>query len=106
VSRFVPLRRLLLQTLRNDGLQPGGRIGIPLWDPVRLFDGGIGGDRLRQFGHPKSSTFAWPAAVMKMFALLISRWTIPLPCAASSALAISTADARRSGPAPLVGGGK
>ena len=37
---------------------------------------------------PKSRSFAWPRSVMKMLPGLMSRWTRPLPCAASSASAI------------------
>ena len=36
------------------------------------------------FARPKSRTFAWPRLVTKTFAGLMSRWTIPLACAASS----------------------
>ena len=38
---------------------------------------------------PKSRIFAWPRAVTKMLAGLMSRWTMPAVCAASSASAIS-----------------
>ena len=41
------------------------------------------------FAKPKSSSFACPRPVTKMFAGLISRWMIPAACAASSASAIS-----------------
>ena len=37
---------------------------------------------------PKSRIFAWPRATIKIFAGLMSRWTMPLACAASSPLAI------------------
>jgi hypothetical protein len=40
---------------------------------------------------PKSGTLAWPRSVTKMFAGFMSRCTIPLECAASSASAISMA---------------
>ena len=40
---------------------------------------------------PKSSIFAWPRRVTKMFAGLMSRCTMPPACAASSASAISIA---------------
>ena len=36
------------------------------------------------FASPKSRIFAWPRVVTKMFAGLISRWMMPLACAASS----------------------
>ena len=38
---------------------------------------------------PKSRILACPRSVTKMFAGLMSRWTMPLACAASSASAIS-----------------
>ena len=41
---------------------------------------------------PKSRILAWPRLVTKMFAGLISRWTMPSECAASSASAISMAE--------------
>src|SRR5580698_11446253 len=41
------------------------------------------------FARPKSSSLACPRLVTKIFAGLMSRWTIPLLCAASSASAIS-----------------
>ena len=41
------------------------------------------------FARPKSRILAWPRSVTKMFAGLMSRWTMPLACAASSASAIS-----------------
>ena len=44
------------------------------------------------FAKPKSRIFACPRLVMKMFAGLMSRWTIPSEWAASSASAISMAD--------------
>ena len=37
------------------------------------------------FASPKSRIFGWPRVVRKMFAGLMSRWTMPLLCAASSA---------------------
>ncbi len=37
---------------------------------------------------PKSSTLASPPSVIMMFSGLMSRWTTPLRCAASSALQI------------------
>jgi hypothetical protein len=40
---------------------------------------------------PKSITFAWPVRVSMMFPGLMSRWTIPLLCAVSSASATSMA---------------
>jgi hypothetical protein len=43
------------------------------------------------FARPKSKTLACPWSVTKMLAGLMSRWTIPLACAASSASAISIA---------------
>ena len=43
------------------------------------------------FARPKSRIFACPRAVTKIFAGLMSRWTIPLACAASRASAISIA---------------
>ena len=46
---------------------------------------------------PKSRILAWPRLVTKMFAGLMSRWTMPSACAASSASAISMArDSRAS----------
>ena len=39
----------------------------------------------RTLAKPKSSSFAWPRAVTKMFAGVISRWMMPFACAASSA---------------------
>ena len=47
--------------------------------------------RSTSFAMPKSSTFARPSPVMTMFAGLMSRWMIPRPCAAASALAICAA---------------
>ena len=41
---------------------------------------------------PKSRILAWPRLVTKIFAGLMSRWTMPLECAASSPSAISMAD--------------
>ena len=46
------------------------------------------------FANPKSRILAWPRLVTKMFAGLMSRWTIPSACAASSASAISMASER------------
>ena len=43
---------------------------------------------------PKSRILAWPRLVTKMLAGLMSRWTMPLECAASSASAISIASDR------------
>ena len=43
------------------------------------------------FASPKSRILAWPRSVTKMFAGLMSRWTIPFVCAASRASAISMA---------------
>ena len=40
---------------------------------------------------PKSRILAWPRLVTKIFAGLMSRWTMPSACAASSASAISIA---------------
>src|ERR1700691_1015245 len=40
------------------------------------------------FARPKSRIFACPRFVTKMFAGLMSRWTMPFACAASSASAI------------------
>ena len=61
--------------------------------------------RSTSFASPKSSTFARPSRVMRMFAGLMSRWTMPLPCAALSAEAIcaaySSALATGSGPAAI-----
>src|SRR5271154_3288368 len=48
------------------------------------------------FARPKSSSLACPRLVTKMLAGLMSRWTIPSPCAASSASAISIARLRRT----------
>ena len=39
--------------------------------------------------NPKSRILAWPRLVTKIFAGLMSRWTMPSQCAASSASAIS-----------------
>ena len=44
--------------------------------------------------NPKSRILACPRSVAKMFAGLMSRWTMPLPCAASSASAISIASGK------------
>ena len=41
---------------------------------------------------PKSRILAWPRLVTKMLAGLMSRWTMPSACAASSASAISIAE--------------
>ena len=41
------------------------------------------------FAKPKSRILAWPLLVTKMFAVFMSRWTIPSACAASKASAIS-----------------
>ena len=51
------------------------------------------------FAMPKSSSFAAPRVVMKMFSGLMSRWTIPFACAASSASAssIAVSTSRRHG---------
>src|SRR5215469_3034702 len=43
------------------------------------------------FANPKSRIFACPRSLTKMLAGLMSRWMIPLQCAASSASAISMA---------------
>ena len=40
------------------------------------------------FARPKSRIFAWPRSTRKILAGLMSRWTMPLACAASSPLAI------------------
>ena len=48
------------------------------------------------FARPKSRILAWPRLVTKMVAGLISRWTIPELCAASSASVISMASKRIS----------
>lgn len=54
------------------------------------------------FARPKSSTFAWPRSVMKIFAGLMSRCTMPPVCAASSASAtsipVSSSISKPSGP--------
>ena len=47
------------------------------------------------FARPKSRILAWPRLVTKMLAGLMSRWTMPLVCAASSASAISMARSSR-----------
>ena len=47
----------------------------------------------RTLASPKSRIFACPRAVTKRFAGLMSRWTMPAVCAASSASAISIANA-------------
>ena len=47
------------------------------------------------FASPKSRILACPRSVTKMLAALMSRWTIPLPCAASSASATSMARGSR-----------
>ncbi len=47
--------------------------------------------RSTSFASPKSSTFARPSRVIRMFAGLMSRCTMPLPCAASSAEATCAA---------------
>ncbi len=44
---------------------------------------------------PKSRIFAWPRAVTKILAGLMSRWTMPAVCAASSASAISIASDKK-----------
>ena len=46
------------------------------------------------FASPKSRILAWPRLVTKMLAGLMSRWTMPSACAASSASAISMASGR------------
>ena len=43
------------------------------------------------FAKPKSRILAWPRLVTKILAGLMSRWTIPSECAASSASATSMA---------------
>ena len=45
---------------------------------------------------PKSRILAWPRSVTKMLAGLMSRWTMPLPWAASSASAISMASGSKN----------
>ena len=47
------------------------------------------------FARPKSRILAWPRLVTKMLAGLMSRWTMPSLCAASSASAISMASAEQ-----------
>jgi hypothetical protein len=49
------------------------------------------------FARPKSSTLTTPSGVILMLEGLRSRWTIPAPCAASSASAICAATASASG---------
>ena len=46
----------------------------------------------RTLARPKSRIFAWPRLVTNRFAGLMSRWTMPAACAASSASAISIAE--------------
>ena len=48
------------------------------------------------FATPKSSTFARPSRVTKMFAGLMSRWMMPRWCAASSASATCDADVEQA----------
>ena len=48
------------------------------------------------FASPKSRILACPRLVTKMFAGLMSRWTMPSACAASSASAMSMAMAEKS----------
>ncbi len=57
----------------------------------------------RNFASPKSSTFTRPRSVRIRFALLMSRWMMPRPCASSSASATCspTSTTSRSGSAPL-----
>ena len=54
---------------------------------------------------PKSRIFTWPRALTKRLAGLMSRWTIPLACADSSASAIwipsSSSSGTSSVPAPI-----
>jgi hypothetical protein len=52
---------------------------------------------------PKSSIFACSRSVTKMFEVLISRWMMPLSCAAASASAICAAG---TGPSPCFSGGR
>ena len=51
----------------------------------------LASSRSTSFASPKSSTLARPSRVIRMFAGLISRCTMPLPCAASSAEATCAA---------------
>ena len=59
------------------------------------------------FASPKSRSFAWPRFVTKMFAGLMSRWTMPRACAVSRASAIwaprssSVSSFERPGPEPV-----
>ena len=56
-------------------------------DPRRGFGGSL--------AKPKSRIFAWPRGVIKIFAGLMSRWTMPFVWAASSASAICVARSSR-----------
>ena len=53
--------------------------------------------RLRLAAMPKSATLTRPSGVSRMLLGLMSRWTMPRACAASSASATCCADARRGG---------
>ena len=73
--RSYPLTRPALRTALRDTLSPNSPKGRGLF---------VG----ESFAKPKSRIFAWVRAVTKMFAGLMSRWMIPLECAASRPSAI------------------